>query len=62
MQKNGSLFMWHRLVPMDEAMNVAGAAMIGEHSARENPGTSLVPESGFFLACGCMLLCRPQAS
>ena len=31
--------MWHRLVPMDEAMNVAGR----RHdylSAREKPGTS----------------------
>ena len=31
--------MWHRLVPMDEAMNVAGRRH-GSLSAREKPGTS----------------------
>ena len=40
MQENGSqLFMWHRLVPMDEAMNVSGRRH-DELSAREEPGTS----------------------
>jgi len=33
------LFMWHRLVPMDQAMNVAGRRH-DERSARVKPGTS----------------------